>query len=217
MALTSYNRWQAFAVHFAISFAIFLVLLAVVFGYWYPGVLREADQSWQRVLMLIVGVDLVLGPLLTLIVFNPVKKSLKVDLSIIAIAQITALVAGLYTVHNSRPVALYLAYTPMGFEPLNADMITPALKQYISNQDTQLFYYPIDQQLPTPRTHRYMQLKPSDLIPLNTASFSDFASQLDGNFITDSGYQIPIASFSSQRWLMFDRNGNVLTVTDTPK
>ncbi len=53
-----------------------------------------------------VGVDLALGPLLTLVVFKSGKKGLKFDLTLIGLLQTVALVYGLSIVLQSRPVFL---------------------------------------------------------------------------------------------------------------
>ena len=82
--LTEYNRYQAFAVHMAISLVIFFILLVCITQYWYPGILFDTGNGWKAIGM-IVGIDLVLGPLLTLIVFNHNKSSLKFDLAIICL------------------------------------------------------------------------------------------------------------------------------------
>jgi len=52
---------------------------------------------------------MVLGPLLTLMVFNPTKKSLKFDLTIIGLIQLACLIAGTWLLYNERPVAQVLA------------------------------------------------------------------------------------------------------------
>jgi hypothetical protein len=49
-----------------------------------------------------------MGPLLTLIVFKPGKKSLKFDLSVIAMFQIAALAYGSYTIYQERPLSALL-------------------------------------------------------------------------------------------------------------
>lgn len=103
--LTEYNRYQAFAVHMAISLVIFFILLICITQYWYPGILFDTGNGWKAIGM-IVGIDLILGPLLTLIVFNHNKNSLKFDLSIIALIQTAALIYGTWTIHQTRPIAL---------------------------------------------------------------------------------------------------------------
>lgn len=103
--LTEYNRYQAFAVHMAISLVIFLILLVCITQYWYPGILFDTGNGWKAI-GLIVGIDLILGPLLTLLVFNHNKTTLKMDLWIIALVQTAALAYGTWTIHQTRPVAL---------------------------------------------------------------------------------------------------------------
>lgn len=53
-------------------------------------------------------IDLVLGPLMTLIIFNPAKsrREIRFDLGTIALIQASVLAWGIYTVHNERPVAI---------------------------------------------------------------------------------------------------------------
>jgi hypothetical protein len=75
---------------------------------WYPQPYFMADGGW-RVLQIIVLVDVVLGPLLTLIVFNRAKPELKRDLAIIAVIQIGALFYGAGTMYQYRPVFLAAA------------------------------------------------------------------------------------------------------------
>jgi len=102
--LKDISRKQAFLSHLGLSIIIFLVVLYFIVFHWYPQPFFTTDGGWQGV-RLIAAVDIVLGPLLTLIIFNPAKKELKMDVSIIAFIQIAALVSGLYVVHNERPVA----------------------------------------------------------------------------------------------------------------
>jgi hypothetical protein len=56
--------------------------------------------------LLLVGVDLAFGPLLTLIVFRAGKRGLHFDLTAIALVQSIALIYGLWIILQSRPVFL---------------------------------------------------------------------------------------------------------------
>jgi len=58
---------------------------------------------------LVLIVDVCLGPLLTLAVFDPKKKELKRDLSIILLIQLSALFYGIYTVSVARPAYIVFA------------------------------------------------------------------------------------------------------------
>lgn len=103
------TKWKAFLIHFALSLAVFAVLLAIILLLWYPGLLFDISGGWEG-LQIVIGVDLVLGPLLTLIVYKAGKPSLKFDLSCIAIIQIVCLSGGVWVVYNERPVVLAVEY-----------------------------------------------------------------------------------------------------------
>jgi hypothetical protein len=102
------SRWKAAGIHLSISVAIGLVVGVLLFGVWYPPPYFHAVGADVLVLLL-VGVDVVLGPLLTLVVFKAGKRGLKLDLAIIAVVQSIALVYGLSVVLESRPVFLVAA------------------------------------------------------------------------------------------------------------
>ncbi|HEB55556.1 MAG TPA: hypothetical protein ENI98_04470 [Gammaproteobacteria bacterium] len=110
-------KLRAFGIHFSLSLAIFFILLYFILFHWYPLPFFGTDGGWQGI-RIIVGVDLVLGPVLTFIAFNPRKspRLLKLDLGLIGLAQIAVLAWGISTVHNERP---YLAVFADGiFYPL---------------------------------------------------------------------------------------------------
>lgn len=97
------NRWKAAAIHLGISVVIATVVVVLMRMLWYPGPYFYA-MGGSTLLMLIVGCDVVLGPLITLIIFKPGKKGLKLDLTIIGCVQLAALAYGAYTVFIARPV-----------------------------------------------------------------------------------------------------------------
>jgi hypothetical protein len=76
--------------HPGLSALIGATVVVVMLTLWYPRPYFDA-MGGQALLALIVGVDVTLGPLLTLIVFNPKKQELKFDLAVIAACQLTAL------------------------------------------------------------------------------------------------------------------------------
>lgn len=90
------------ALHLAISATIALIAMGLIYGLWYPGVLAEA-QGVSRLVLILIGVDVVIGPLITLIVYAPGKKSLRLDLAVIATLQTVALLYGLQSIHGGRP------------------------------------------------------------------------------------------------------------------
>ena len=84
-----------------------------MFGWWYPYPYRELSGG-RELFALVVAVDVVLGPLITLVIFNPAKtrRHLVMDFTVIGLLQVAALAYGLWTVFVARPVHLV-------FEELN--------------------------------------------------------------------------------------------------
>lgn len=102
-SLLNASRVRAFLVHLGISLSVFSILLYLILYHWYPQPFFVANGGWQG-LRIIVFVDVVLGPLLTAIVYKPGKPGLAIDLGIIALFQISALLWGLYVIAGQRPV-----------------------------------------------------------------------------------------------------------------
>lgn len=100
------------AIQFALKHLFFSILVAslvafVVFQIWFPYPFREIAGG-KDLFWLIVSVDVVCGPLLSLVLYNPVKskKELFLDLSIVVLIQLAALCYGLFNLYNARPVAM---------------------------------------------------------------------------------------------------------------
>ena len=110
-------RLFCFASHLLISFVIALFTVLVVFWVWYPSPLDKA-LGVADIFLLLLCIDVIIGPLLTLIVAKQGKKTLKMDLSIIGVLQIAALSYGLYIVAQGRPV--WLVYDNNRFEVVQA-------------------------------------------------------------------------------------------------
>lgn len=100
-------RAKAASIHLILSIAVAAVVALLMFSLWYPGDYRTLAGG-NKLFWLIVSVDVVMGPLLTFVVFNPAKprKELWRDLAVIALLQLGALGYGLHVLFESRPVAL---------------------------------------------------------------------------------------------------------------
>lgn len=114
------SRFKAAGIHFAISLLIAIGITMLMLTIWYPPPYLEAIGG-DQLLVLIIGVDVALGPLLTLIVFDVKKKSLKIDLAIIAFVQLLALCYGVYSMFEGRPV--YTVFVKDKFEIVTANEI----------------------------------------------------------------------------------------------
>ena len=96
------SRWKAAGIHVCISALIGLVAATLIFGVWYPRPYSHAAGA-DTLVLLLLGVDVVVGPLLTLIVYRAGKRGLRFDLAIIAIAQTCAFLYGMSVVVRARP------------------------------------------------------------------------------------------------------------------
>lgn len=117
------TRWKASAIHLALSIAVIGGIAVSAFLLWYPqGLYRVAGLD--RILLVMLGIDLTAGPLLTLILYKPGKRGLKFDLAMVALAQLAFLSYGLHTLWEGRPV--FLVGTPDTFTLVFASEIDPA-------------------------------------------------------------------------------------------
>jgi hypothetical protein len=99
------TRWKAAGIHVVFSIVLALATVALLFFVWFPPPLFAAAGG-DRLVALLITIDIVIGPLLTLIVFRPGKRGLRFDLTVIAILQLGALVYGLHVMAEARPVWL---------------------------------------------------------------------------------------------------------------
>lgn len=118
--LSSLSRLQAFGYHFLASATVIALIFGLVKLVWYPNQLFEAANGFE-ILKILVLVDLVVGPLIMLIIFNPKKKSLKFDVSTVLVCQMIFLSYGLWALHTARPV--YIVYVDDQFFLVKANEI----------------------------------------------------------------------------------------------
>jgi len=81
------------------------VLLAWVLLIAYPSPLLRLEGA-QRIVLIIIVAGIALGPLLTIVVFNPAKKRPSVDLAVVLAFQISALGFGIKTIYDHQPLVL---------------------------------------------------------------------------------------------------------------
>lgn len=105
------DRFKASGIHLGVSLTVALLAALLVFGLWYPYPYREISGG-RELFMLVVTVDVILGPLITLAVFNRNKPwtELRRDLGVVVLIQLAALGYGLWTVFVARPVHMVFEY-----------------------------------------------------------------------------------------------------------
>src|SRR6185436_558990 len=120
ITLRSLNRLQAAGIHLALSVVLAATVLTALLFVWYPQpYFRLAGGA--GLMMILIGVDVVLGPAMTLVVFNPAKKSLRFDLAVIAALQVAALAYGISVIAQARPA--YVVFAGDRFTVVGANMI----------------------------------------------------------------------------------------------
>lgn len=100
-------KLKALFAHLSISAVLVGAALALMLLHWFPPPLFATDGGGIG-LKLLVLVDLVLGPLLTFVVFDPAKGKRKMvfDLTVIALFQLGAYGYGLWNIHAVRVQAV---------------------------------------------------------------------------------------------------------------
>lgn len=132
------SRITAGLIHLGISAVLLGGLCLVIFLIWYPGAYFVLAGA-MRPLQALVLVDLVIGPLLTLIVYKVGKPSLKFDLAVIAVLQLAAFAYGTWTLAQQRPA--FLAYEGGVFHVISSvDVNEPAVPERV--QEIRNFFGP---------------------------------------------------------------------------
>ncbi len=103
------NKAKALLIHLGISLLIFIPFLYLIWVHWFPPPMFFTDGGWQGVRIMLV-VDLVIGPSLTFLIFNPAKsrRMLRFDFACIGLVQAAALVYGYVSVESKRIQAVVL-------------------------------------------------------------------------------------------------------------
>ena len=99
---------RAFLNHLGLSATIVGAVCGVIFFIWYPAPYFDIKGAWN-VLRVLIGVDLVVGPLMTLILFRPGKRGLAIDVTMIAMIQLSALLYGTSMIFQERPYYVVFA------------------------------------------------------------------------------------------------------------
>lgn len=101
------SKLKAAGLHALITLLVGMTTAVLVFVLWYPASFAEMTGGLALFKLLLV-VELILGPLMSLVIFNPQKQKQELirDYSVVGAIQFVALIYGLYVVSTSRPVFL---------------------------------------------------------------------------------------------------------------
>lgn len=119
--------------HFLGSVLVAAMAAVLVFLVWYPhpyGLL----SGGSRLFLILVAVDVVCGPLLTLVLFSPKKprREIFTDMALVVLIQLGALAYGMHTVYQARPLFLVHEvdrFRVISLPDFNGDDVSAALGQ----------------------------------------------------------------------------------------
>ncbi|MFW1810151.1 TfpX/TfpZ family type IV pilin accessory protein [Acinetobacter ursingii] len=107
------KRQKFFLGHLGLSLSLAVIILMWVFFCWYPSPLAKA-VGVTHIFLMMLAIDVIVGPVLGFIVYKEGKKTLKFDLSVIILIQLSALCYGVYSIGQGRPA--WLVYNVDRFE-----------------------------------------------------------------------------------------------------
>lgn len=115
--------------HLIFSACVLMAAIYIVFWIWYPTPLHLA-VGVTKIYLIILLADLAIGPLLTFIIYKHDKKSMRRDLAVILLLQISAFLYGIYAVEQGRPA--WIVFVVDDFE-----LVSPA---DIDQRNTEVIY-----------------------------------------------------------------------------
>ncbi|RMH11830.1 MAG: hypothetical protein D6698_15855 [Gammaproteobacteria bacterium] len=111
------QKFKAGGIHFLLSLVVISAYLAIVFLLWYPEPFATLEKVTDAA-RVVIGVDLVIGPLLTFLLYKKDKPGLRFDLTMVVLLQVSALSWGIHITYSQRPV--YVAYAEQLFSVVAA-------------------------------------------------------------------------------------------------
>ncbi|OTG68703.1 type IV pilin accessory protein [Acinetobacter sp. ANC 4470] len=131
-------KFKFVTAHLIISICVAVVAAGIVFFCWYPFPLNKA-VGVTHIFLMMLGIDIVLGPFFTWLVYKEGKKSLKFDLTVIILIQVIALGYGLYQIADGRPA--WLVYNVDRFELIKNNEIVMENPEQIQSQFKQVSWF----------------------------------------------------------------------------
>src|SRR5678815_212272 len=119
MAIVWRDRFVAFAIHFLLTLALGALAAALIFLVWFPDPFQTMVGG-TKLFELVVVCDLVLGPLISLVIYDKSKgrRKLVLNYTIVGVVQLAAMIYGVYIVAGTRPV--YVAFSTDRLEVVTA-------------------------------------------------------------------------------------------------
>ncbi len=117
------TRMRVFQWRFAATACVLLLAVTIVRLLWYPSVYFSIAGVAKLVLIL-VAINMIIGPGLSAFVYKPGKSSLALDFSILAVIEVVALVLAMSAIYARRP--FYTVYAVDRFEVVTQNEVDAA-------------------------------------------------------------------------------------------
>ena len=100
-----FTAFKASLAHLLVSLLVALLCASLIFGLWYPSPFDQLAKG-REIFILVMAIDVICGPLLTLVIFDRKKPKSELwrDMGVIGLIQIFALCYGIFSLMNARPV-----------------------------------------------------------------------------------------------------------------
>lgn len=184
-------RLKFFIKHLSVSLIVALLVLTWIFTIWYPAPLAKATGV-THIVLLMVAIDVIVGPILGFIVYKEYKKSLKFDLMVIVLLQLVALSYGVYSLVEGRPV--WIAFNGNRFELIrNNELIDINTDSHVNNE----YYHP---SLSGPK---YVAVK-----------IAEDSSEREQNMFEELQGGISLAQRSERYVAITEANGRIIETTE---
>lgn len=239
----SRERFKALLLHGLFSVFLLVIALYLVYGVWYPRPLAAA-MGVGSLYVLMLAIDLILGPLLTFIVYKADKKKLFIDMIVIVSVQLFAYAGGLYVMHQGKPA--WLIFVKDDIELVSPININERYKQDLAEQFKIPFYKQpmwivadygnepkrrqklIDDEMfegisivVRPETYRTIDTKTTEIVnklkPISTLNQFNTAGALKeelSDLKEDVKGWLPVKAPEKDMVALFDANGKPITIVD---
>lgn len=96
------KRNSFFLKHLFFSLILATIVILLVYGVWYPSPIASA-VGVNHIFLMLLTIDVVIGPILGFFVYKVEKITLKFDLGVIIFIQLIALIYGMFNIFQGRP------------------------------------------------------------------------------------------------------------------
>jgi hypothetical protein len=133
------EKFLATGIHFVVTLFLAAIAVALIFLVWFPDPMQTMIGGTQ-LFVLVVGCDLALGPLISLVIYNSRKsrRVLVMDYAVVGAVQMAAMIYGVWVLAGTRPV--YVAF--------NKDRLEVVTAREIADQELEAAKDPLYRSLP---------------------------------------------------------------------